>query len=140
LTDANLTNEKWQIVLGCLEDMGEKDLADELSNSFEVPEWQKEGKITVEELAKFLGSDNPEDIDVCDMDGHFTEYEGWTCNHCDADIPNDQRDMARHLMKHTLEELKSDCDECHGKGEYEVYEPVGSDTKVMVDCNCGAEK
>ena len=37
---------------------------------------------------------------------HFYDYDAYLCKHCAVDVGNDTKEMIRHLMTHTLEELK----------------------------------
>lgn len=34
----------------------------------------------------------------CDYYDHFTEYEGWVCNICGDDLPQDERDLQEHML------------------------------------------
>lgn len=64
-------------------------------------------QLTYEELCKFF---KVKEIEFSNIQNHFVEYDAWLCLHCSDDVGNDKKDMIRHLMKHTTEELKKNCD------------------------------
>lgn len=97
-----LDDEKWQIVAGCLEDMGEHAILEELQKSFEsVPSQQ----LSYEEAKEIFGFKDRYDL-FEKIEKHFGDYDSWLCRHCLASVGNDSKEMLDHLMTHTREELK----------------------------------
>jgi len=43
-----------------------------------------------------------------DLFSHFFEWDCWFCLHCDKGIPNDRRDMLRHLLEEHKIEVKEE--------------------------------
>lgn len=110
MTDGTLTNEKWQIVLGCLEDMGEKKIAEELSESLQAEKEKWSCKTEVDVLMKYFGMEDKYDV-YSKIDHLFAEWDGFTCKICGDTIPNDGKEMILHMSQHTLEEIKKEEDE-----------------------------
>ena len=107
MTDGTLTIEKWQIVMGCLEDMGEHKIAKELADSVESDRKKWAENTSIADLMEYFKMEDKYDI-YSKIDHLFAEWDGFTCKICGDTIPNDGKEMILHMTQHTLEEIKKE--------------------------------